>query len=174
MELREQEMGTPSKAERHAAIVRILARSEITTQDELIGELATTGITVTQATISRDIKELGLVKVPGRHGRYHYAIPEHPSVTDGVGRLWRAVREYVTGVACSGNLVVVRTSPGTAGTVAAAIDELRWEWVLATVAGDDTVLIVARESHPQPAVGPAGEIVKRLAEIRGESENPNC
>jgi len=133
------------KAKRHAAILRIIQERVIQTQDELTRELHRAGIEVTQATVSRDIKQLGLVKEPDGGGTYRYCLPRARSNTGIQERLRRAFNDYVVGVDYSGNLVVIKTMPGTAQGVAAAIDRMEWPEVVGTVAGDDAIIVVIRD-----------------------------
>jgi transcriptional regulator of arginine metabolism len=120
------------------------AQQPVETQEELVELFRRRGMTVTQATISRDIKRLGLVKAPWTDGRFHYVMPERPSPADVLRRLQHAVAEYVLSAASGEDLVVVHTLTGRANAVAAAIDEMQWEDVVGTVAGDDTILVVPR------------------------------
>ncbi len=133
-----------SRAERERRIREIIAQHAVETQEELVDLLRRQGLAVTQATVSRDIKRLGLVKVPSGDGGSRYAAPDRPSPGDVVRRLQHAVREYVRSVDAGEDLVVVHTLTGRAHAVAAAIDEMQWEDVVGTVAGDDTILIVPR------------------------------
>jgi transcriptional regulator of arginine metabolism len=132
------------RAERERRIRDILARYPVETQEQLVRLLRRAGLRVTQATVSRDIKRLGLVKVPWTDGRAHYVFPERPSPADALRRLQHAVTEYVRAVDAGEDLVVVHTLTGRANAVAAAIDEMRWEDVVGTVAGDDTIIVVPR------------------------------
>ncbi len=122
----------------------MIARQPVETQEELVELFRRRGMTVTQATISRDIKRLGLVKAPWTDGRFHYVIPERPSPADVLRRLQHAVTEYVLSASSGEDLVVVHTLTGRANAVAAAIDEMQWEDIVGTVAGDDTILVVPR------------------------------
>lgn len=133
-----------SRAERERRIREILGRYAIETQDDLVGRLRQEGLAVTQATVSRDIKRLGLVKVPLSNGRSQYVAPERPSPADVLRRLQHAAMEYVLSADAGEDLVVVHTLTGRANAVAAAIDEMQWPDVVGTVAGDDTILIVPR------------------------------
>lgn len=133
-----------SRAERERRICEIIAQQPVETQEDLVNLLRRQGLTVTQATVSRDIKRLGLVKVPWADGRSRYAAPERPSPADVLRRLQHAATEYVLSVDAGEDLVVVRTLTGRANAVAAAIDEMQWEDVVGTVAGDDTILVVPR------------------------------
>ena len=133
-----------SRVERERRIREIIAQQPVETQEALVELFRRRGMTVTQATISRDIKRLGLVKAPWTDGRFHYVMPERPSPADVLRRLQHAVTEYVLSVASGEDLVVVHTLTGRANAVAAAIDEMQWEDVVGTVAGDDTILVVPR------------------------------
>lgn len=135
-----------SKNERHDRIRRLLLEYRVSSQSQLVELLADTGIQATQATVSRDLDELGAVKsrVPG--GDVAYLIPQQPHEQVAPAELLRRVcANWVVGAQGSGNLAVVRTPPGSAHLVAAALDRAGWESVIGTVAGDDTVLVVAAE-----------------------------
>ena len=110
----------------------------MTAQSELVERLAAAGVEATQATVSRDLEELGIAKVRGADGRTAYALPE-------AGGLAQILRQFAYDFDASGNLAVVRTPPGAAAAVASAIDTAQLPGVLATVQGDDTLLVVARE-----------------------------
>jgi transcriptional regulator of arginine metabolism len=134
--------------QRDRQIRDIIARTPVTTQSELVAALRAAGIDVTQATVSRDIKRLGLVKVPDGAGRYRYQAPvaTAPGPGDRQARLRRAVADYMTEVQEGSGLVVVKTETGSAGTVAEAIDEQAWPEVVGTVAGDNTIIVVPRDA----------------------------
>jgi transcriptional regulator of arginine metabolism len=134
-----------SKTARHARIVEIVARQPVRSQTELAALLAAEGVTVTQATLSRDLEELGAVKVSGA-----YLIPEDGKrplrdVELAPARLLRLLRELLTGVDASGNMAVLRTPPGAAQFLASALDRSGLSDVVGTIAGDDTILVVARD-----------------------------
>jgi transcriptional regulator of arginine metabolism len=131
------------KAVRHRRIAQILRRNAVTSQAELAELLRRRGEDVTQATLSRDLEDLGAVKTRRADGKVVYALPEEPS-GDGE-HLRRMLVEFLVEVEASGNLVVLRTPPGGAQPVARAIDTARVPGVLATVAGDDTILVVCAE-----------------------------
>jgi transcriptional regulator of arginine metabolism len=135
---------TSTRAERERRIRDLIARQPVETQEELVELLMRQGLAVTQATVSRDIKRLGLVKVPWADGRARYAAPERPSPADVLRRLRHAVTEYVLAADAGEDLIVIHTLTGRANAVAAAIDEMQWEDVVGTVAGDDTILVVPR------------------------------
>ena len=154
------------KARRQSAILRIIRDVPIQTQEELIEYLRRQGIQATQATISRDIKELRLVKVPTGDGRYRYAQAREPDMAERLNRARRAVQEYVTGVEAAGHLVLVKTLSGTANAVAAALDALEWPEVIGTIAGDDAILVLVRpagQTRPDPS---AQVVLDRLLQLR--------
>ena len=135
-----------SKVQRQHRLARLLEEQPVSNQPQLVDLLAAEGIAATQATVSRDLDELGAVKVRVPGGVSVYAIPELPS--DRVApenQLKRVMGEWVVEVAPSANLVVLRTPPGSAHGGAAALDRTGLSDVAGTVAGDDTVLVVAAE-----------------------------
>ena len=143
------------KEERYERIRDILSRRIIETQEDLTTALREQGIEVTQATVSRDIKELMLTKVPMGQGRYRYAAPEAPGSSGGLfqaSRIARLFRDTVLAFDASENLVVVKTMPGAANAVASAIDYAKWPQVIGTIAGDDTILIVVKPKDAVPEV----------------------
>jgi transcriptional regulator of arginine metabolism len=127
---------------RRARLRELVAQHEVSSQSELVALLARDGVAATQATVSRDLDELGITKIRGADGHVSYALPEMPALA-------QSLRQFVLEIEASGNLAVVRTPPGTAAAVAIAIDGAEVPGVLATLQGDDTVLVVARE----PATG---------------------
>ncbi|MCL6551781.1 MAG: arginine repressor [Firmicutes bacterium] len=135
-------------------ILEIVARTPIATQQELVRALRARGIRVTQATVSRDIKRLGLVKVPTGQGAYRYAAPSQaqPAGEEVHRRLQRAFADYVTAVEEGSGLVLVKTADGSAGPVAEAIDDARWPDVAGTVAGDNTIIVVPRRTRDRTTV----------------------
>jgi transcriptional regulator of arginine metabolism len=136
-----------TKSERQRAILDVIARGAVATQIELRDLLRARGFEADQATISRDIRELGLVKVSddGLHPRYAPVEAVSPPLQ---GRASAVVARLVRKVEWSGNLVVVKTDPGEANPVGIAFDRLAWPEVVGTVAGDDTLLVVVREGTP--------------------------
>lgn len=110
------------KGIRHGKIKEIIEHNKIETQEELASALRRDGIEVTQATVSRDIKELMLIKVPDAEGNYHYAFPKEHNMLLNPGRLERTFQDSIIGMRASENLVVVRSLPGTAQSVAYAIE----------------------------------------------------
>jgi transcriptional regulator of arginine metabolism len=144
----------PATRDRRQALVRELVASQrLSSQGEIVAALARRGVAATQATVSRDLDELGIAKVRGADGGVSYQLPE----PDGLAQL---LRQFVTRIDASGNLAAVRTPPGAAGTVASAIDAAGLDGVLATVQGDDTLLVVAAE----PATG--REVAAHLTTIK--------
>ena len=135
-----------SKVQRQQAISRLIGKRAVTNQPQLVDLLAADGIAATQATVSRDLEDLGAVKVRVPGGETVYAIPEYePARLAPEDQLRRVMGEWVAEVKRSGDLVVLRTPPGCAHVVASALDRSGLEGVLGTVAGDDTLLCVAEE-----------------------------
>jgi len=135
-----------SRNERHATILRLVRAQPISTQTELADALRSEGYEVVQTTVSRDIHELGLVKVRHRSGRLVYAVPEDSGYNE---ELSDALKRWVLSLEPSGQLVVVTTPYGYASALAQAIDVARHPHIAGTIAGENTVLLVARE----PATG---------------------
>ncbi len=135
------------KMTRHAKIKEIIDKNKVETQEELAAALRNEGIDVTQATVSRDIKELMLVKVPDANGHYHYAYPKEHNMLLTPGRLERTFQDSIIGMRVSQCLVVIRTLPGTAQAVAYAVDYMKWQEVLGTIAGDDTVFVALEDQE---------------------------
>lgn len=140
------------KAARHARIRDIIGRQAIETQDELAEALRQMHIDVTQATVSRDIKELMLIKVPVGDGRYRYAYPASKDALFSNKRMERLFQDSVTGMDFSENIIVVKTLPGTANAVASALDHAGWPDILGTVAGDDSILVVVKPKEAARSV----------------------
>lgn len=130
------------KLNRQAAIAKIIKKHQVFTQDGLLKHLKHAGIRVTQATLSRDIQDMGIVQVPGLSGRY-YQMPSAANVPVAPAELIRRFNGYVATIKHAGNLIVVTTLPGEASGAARLVDGLNFREVLGTVAGDDTFLIVA-------------------------------
>ncbi len=139
--------GRLSKNQRQHRIARLLGEHPVTSQSQLVELLAGDGVSATQATVSRDLDDLGAIKVRVPGGDTVYAIPELP--TEQIApedHLRRVFGDWVVEVAHSANLVVLRTPPGSAHVVGSALDRAGLSQVVGTVAGDDTVLVVASES----------------------------
>jgi transcriptional regulator of arginine metabolism len=151
-----------SRAARQHRIVQILEKSAVSSQAQLVEILAAAGVEATQATVSRDLEEIGAVKVRAAGGESVYAVPDLPK--DRVApedHLRRVLGDWVVEVSASANLVVVRTPPGSAHVVASALDRAGLPEILGTVAGDDTIIVVAVEE-----VGGAG-LAERLSSLSG-------
>jgi transcriptional regulator of arginine metabolism len=151
------------KDRRQRAILTLVATRPIHSQEELVAQLERQGFEVTQATVSRDVKELGLVKVPIKtdDGRemFKYVVPS--AAVNYVSRLHRAVAELVTSIAGSVNQIVLHTPPGSAMIVALAIDEAAWPELLGCISGDDTVLVIVRSIEEMPI------IKQRFVDLKG-------
>ncbi|MSO60267.1 MAG: arginine repressor [Ilumatobacteraceae bacterium] len=153
-----------SKQERQRAITKLIGKDEVTSQPQLKELLHAQGIEATQATVSRDLEELGAVKVRVRNGDSVYAIPEfEPERIAPTDQLRRVMGEWVAEITCSGPIVVVRTPPGCAHVVASALDRSALTSLIGTVAGDDTILCVASET-----VGGVG-LAQELSDLAGLS-----
>ena len=138
------------KAQRHIKIREIISSKEIETQDDLVTELKKAGYNVTQATVSRDIKELHLIKVPTASGVYKYSLPTGEKRFDPLRKLKRTLQESFVSIDHSENLILLKTLPGNAQAVAALLDHLDWEEMMGTIAGDDTILIISRAKDQAP------------------------
>lgn len=145
-----------SKHARHEAILEAIRGQRITSQEQLRDVLQEAGFPVTQATVSRDIRELRLVKVAGAEGIAAYTLPDEWESTPPLQNLLPTLYASAEG---TGNLLVVRTMTGGAQAVALAIDWEEWPEVLGTIAGDDTILLICRESEQVP------EVQRRIEEI---------
>lgn len=134
------------KSKRHSTILDIIEKNEVETQEELISKLVEEGFNVTQATVSRDIRELKLVKIMGDNGRYKYVLPGKKDST-GHYVYSSALAASVIGVDSAVNLVIVKTYPGMAQAVAAGIDNMNITGIMGCVAGDDTIFIAVRDTE---------------------------
>lgn len=149
------------KAGRQHKILEIIRRQRVQTQEELSSELNKSGFKVTQATVSRDIKELGLVKIPFENNEFYYARPGENRLPRSQERLKRFFLDTVIGLDASENLVIIKTNPGGAQGVASAIDQAGWDEIIGTVGGDDTILVVVK---PKEA---AAAVLKRFGDLLG-------
>jgi transcriptional regulator of arginine metabolism len=151
-----------SKAARQHRIVALLENEGVTSQGQLVDLLAAADVEATQATVSRDLEEIGAVKVRVAGGDSVYAVPELPKDRIVPGEhLRRVLGDWVVEVAASANLVVVRTPPGSAHVVASALDRAALPEILGTVAGDDTIVVIAAED-----VG-GRQLCRQLTELAG-------
>ncbi|MFZ5966277.1 MAG: arginine repressor [Bacillota bacterium] len=146
------------KYSRHSRILEIIENHEIETQEELAEHLKKSGINVTQATVSRDIKELRLIKVLAKNGRYKYASmkQQESAISD---RLIKIFKDSIVSIDWTGNMVVVKTLAGAANAAAEAIDVLDLKEVVGTIAGDNTIFILTRGAEHVP------EIVDRFKKL---------
>ncbi len=143
------------KSARHAIILDIIEHYDIDTQEELAARLREQGVKVTQATVSRDIKELRLIKVLSDDGNYKYATVDkaEAGLKD---RFISIFAHSVLSMTATGHLVIVKTISGTAGAATEAIDSLRWDEIAGTIAGDNTIFIAVKEGAD------ANELIRRF------------
>ena len=134
------------KFQRQAAIIDLITNHEIDTQEELTARLREMGFNSTQATISRDIKELRLIKIASSNGGYKYSVAENEQDSGFVPRVRNIFRECVIKVDVAQNLVVIRTITGMANAAAFALDSMKINEIVGTIAGDDTVLIILKDN----------------------------
>ena len=134
------------KNDRQKMILDIIAQEVVETQEQLLSLLQERGFSGTQATISRDIKQLHLVKAPGQ-GKYRYAVSDHGTKIHVADKLQTIFRESIVNVDYAQNLVVIHTMSGLANGAAAALDGMKIDQLLGTLAGDDTVLLIMRNSE---------------------------
>jgi transcriptional regulator of arginine metabolism len=140
------------KTRRQKKIQELITNEIISTQEELAQRLVEEGFQVTQATISRDIKELGLVKVPGLGDEYRYAMQSEVHPVSYQERRKRMCREMVVSIDSSENIIVVRTIPGNAQALALLLDNAGWKEVIGTVAGDDTIFLLVKPKDEVAAI----------------------
>jgi transcriptional regulator of arginine metabolism len=151
-----------AKTQRQHRVIQILEQNAVCNQSQLVKLLADAGVEATQATVSRDLEDIGAVKVRAAGGDSVYAVPELPK--DRVApeeHLRRVLGDWVVEVAVSANLVVLRTPPGSAHVVASALDRASLPEIVGTVAGDDTIMVVATER-----VG-GSKLARRLGHLAG-------
>lgn len=136
------------KSRRQKKILELIKNNIVSTQEELADHLRNDGLTVTQATVSRDIKELGLIKVAAGNDVYKYALPkEQMAISE--KRLRFMLKEFVIGIEYSENMIVIKTPPGNANAVASVLDGANFKEIIGTIAGDDTILLIVK---PKEAV----------------------
>ncbi|SDC00621.1 transcriptional regulator, ArgR family [Pelagirhabdus alkalitolerans] len=133
-----------NKGQRHIKIREYITNHDIETQEELVDTLRNQGLNVTQATISRDIKELHLVKVPTTDGRYKYSLPADQRFNP-LEKLKRLMKDAFINIEQATHFLVLKTLPGNANALGALIDNLDWEDILGTICGDDTILIICTD-----------------------------
>ncbi len=151
------------KKSRHQKIIELVQHKKIGTQEELADLLQQAGYRVTQATVSRDIKELKLGKVPGADGLQYYQLLEGEE-QNYADKYIRVLREALLSMDTAGNLLVIRTIAGMANAVAAALDHLRLEEIVGTLAGDDTIMCAVK--HAQDAEN----IMHKIRTLMGEKD----
>ncbi len=154
---------TDMRSRRLRALAELLRQGDIASQEEATERLAALGYAVTQATVSRDLEQLGAVKVK-RGGTLAYALPDQIAASDwSAGRLERILKEWVLSIEAAGPLIVIRTPPGSAHLVASAIDQSDLPEIAGTVSGDDTMFIAVRDGYPIPA------LLARFRALTGQS-----
>ena len=129
------------KQKRQNTIKAIIEKNHIETQEDLARALKENGFVVTQATVSRDIKEMMLVKVADKNGKYHYVYPHTHSFTSAQGQMQRTLKDSIISINSNSNMVVIKTLPGAANAVAYSLDNAKHSEILGTIAGDDTVFL---------------------------------
>lgn len=147
------------KKSRHEAILSLIQNEKLGTQEELMQRLNTLGYRVTQATVSRDIKALKLVKVPAEAGQYRYAASQSET-EDFSGKYYSILSHSLTGVNYAGNMVVVKCYSGMAQAACAAMDSLNIDKIIGTLAGDDTIFVLCKDEQS-------------AADVKGYLENIN-
>lgn len=140
-----------NKGQRHIKIRELITNKDVETQDELVDTLREQSYHVTQATISRDIKELHLVKVPMSNGRYKYSLPADQRFNP-LEKLKRLMRDAFIRIDQASHFLVLKTLPGNANALGALIDNLDWDEILGTICGDDTILIICRTEENTSAI----------------------
>lgn len=147
-----------NKGQRHIRIRDIISNQEVETQDELVERLRAAGFNVTQATVSRDIKELHLVKVPLPDGRYKYSMPAEQKFNP-LHKLRRMLVDSFISIDNADHFIVLKTLSGHANAVAELVDNLPWEEIMGTISGDNTILIICRSKEN------THEVTKRFMEM---------
>ncbi|WP_152394047.1 transcriptional regulator AhrC/ArgR [Paenibacillus guangzhouensis] len=148
------------KGNRHIKIREIITNREIETQDDLVEALRSSGFHVTQATVSRDMKELHLIKVPMDDGRYKYSLPTDQRFNP-VQKLKRALVDNFVHIDSTNNLIVMKCLPGTANSIAVLMDSIEWTEIMGTICGDDTMLIICRTKEDSDKI--VGQIMSFIS-----------
>lgn len=154
------------KVDRHSKIVELIGKYQIETQEELAEHLKRSGYHVTQATVSRDIKELRLVKVLAHNGKYRYSANMQQPKMDMSFKFHSIFSQSVQGVDYAGNMVSVKCFTGMANAACAALDSIHWNGVVGTLAGDDTIFVLMRTEER------AAELVRELKNLLGQELSP--
>ncbi len=140
-----------NKGQRHMRIREIITNQKIETQDEIVDRLREAGYNITQATVSRDIKELHLVKVPMQDGRYKYSLPADQRFNP-LQKLQRSLSESFISIDGASHFLVLKALPGNGNAIAVLIDQLDWNEIIGTISGDDTILIICRTENDRELV----------------------
>lgn len=149
------------KIARHAKILELISQRDIETQEELVDDLRRLGMNVTQATVSRDIKELKLIKVMSANGKYKYASIAHGESALSE-KLIRIFAQTVINIDLVGNTIIIKTISGSASAAAEALDSLNWDGLVGTLAGDNTIFAIARTEEK------AQELVTKFKKLLNE------
>jgi transcriptional regulator of arginine metabolism len=153
---------TDTRSRRLRALADLVRGDALASQEEATERLKTLGFEVTQATVSRDLEQLGAIKVK-RGGVLSYALPDQIAATDwNAGRLERILKEWVLSIEGAGQMIVIKTPPGSAHLVAAAIDQSDFPEIAGTVSGDDTLFLAVRDGHAIPA------LIQRFRSLMGQ------
>ena len=148
------------KNNRQAMILEIISQENIETQEQLLAKLQERGITSTQATISRDIKQMHLIKQPAGQGVYKYAVSDNRSRLNFAEKLRTIFRESITSIDSAANIVVIKTMPGLANGACSALDNMEINDIVGSLAGDDTAFLLMRDTEAAEAF--CGEIKEML------------
>lgn len=146
---------------RQRKILELIKEHDVETQEDLVKKLRENGFDVTQATVSRDIKELSLIKIATDKNTYKYSVASEPRYNLNVDRLSKLLKDSAISIDYSDNLIVVKTLPGVANAIASCIDHIQWPEIIGTIAGDDTILLIVK---PKEAVGKYLETLNKLLE----------
>ncbi len=139
------------KSARHEQIIKLIREFHIETQEELAARLNENGFTVTQATVSRDIRQLKLTKTAGENGRLHYSLPQQPKQNQSE-KFARVLKDSFVSMDIAGNILVIKTASGMAMAAAAVLDEWNWPEIVGCIAGDNTIMCAIRSNEDAMAV----------------------
>lgn len=139
------------KNSRQAMILEIISQENIETQEQLLSRLQARGINSTQATISRDIKQMHLIKQPAGQGVYRYAVSDNRNRLNFAEKLRTIFRESITSIAYAQNIVVIKTMPGLASAACSALDNMELPYVVGSLAGDDTAFLLMKDTESAEA-----------------------
>ena len=149
------------KERRHAKILELIGRYHIETQEELLARLREEGLNVTQATVSRDIKELRLIKAPSPDGGYRYSTATE-NAKDSAAKFYTLLSDSAVSIDCAGNIAVIKCLTGMAQAVCASMDTMSWNNIVGTLSGDDTIFVLTRTESS------AAELAANLNKIVGD------